>query len=101
MKDADKGKPDQPGTIAVTVQYQSGKAEKHFSPSATLEEVLDWALEWKGFAIDPTMVNEFQIARPGSKDELALGDRLGKIVTGAKAVTFDLVRGDIANGADR
>lgn len=100
MKDVEKGKPEEPGTIAVTIHYQAKQAEKRFSPSVTLEEVLDWALELKAFGIDPTMVNEFQLARSGSKDELALGDHLGKIVTGAKTIEIDLVRGDIANGAD-
>ena len=98
MKDAEKGRPDESGTIVVTIHYQAKKAEKRFPPSATAEEILDWALELKEFGIDPAMVNEFQLARLGSKDELALGDHLGKIATGAKAIELDLVRGDIANG---
>jgi hypothetical protein len=99
MKDLEKGKPDVSGTIAVTMHYQGKKEEKHFSPSATVEEVLDWALALKEFGIDPAMVNEFQLARLGLKDELPLGDHLGKIAAGAKAIELDLVRGDIANGA--
>lgn len=99
MKDAEKGKPDAPGTIAVTVHYHAKKAEKRFSPSATMEAVLDWVLDLKEFGIDPAMVNEFQLGRLGSKDELALGDHLGKIATGAKVIELDLIRGDIANGA--
>lgn len=99
MNALEKGKPVEPGTIAVTMHYQ-GKAEvKHFSPSATVEEVLDWALELKSFGIDPAMVNEFQLARLGSKDELPLGGHLGKVAAGTKHIDLDLVRGDIANGA--
>lgn len=99
MKDVDKGKPEEPGTISVTVHYQSKDATKAFSPSTSVEEILDWALAFSEFAIDPSMVNEFALARHGDKDELALGDHLGKLAKGAKAVALDLVRGDIANGA--
>lgn len=99
MKDLGKGKPEEPGTIAVTMHYQGKKQEKRFSAHATIEEVLDWALDLKEFGIDPAMVNDFQLARFGSKHELALGDHLGKIAAGAKAIELDLVRGDIANGA--
>lgn len=99
MKDTEKGKPDEPGAITVTVHYQAKKGERRFSPNVTVEEILDWALELKVFGIDPAMVNEFQLARIGSKEELALGDHLGKIAAGSKAIELDLVRGDIANGA--
>lgn len=99
MKGIDKGKPEDPGTISVTVHYQSKDATKGFSPSSSVEEILDWALALKEFAIDPAMVNEFALARHGVKDELALGEHLGKLVKGAKVIALDLVRGDIANGA--
>jgi hypothetical protein len=99
MKDADKGKPEDPGTITVVVHYQAKDAKNSFSPSASVEEVLDWALAFKEFGIDPAMVNEFSLERHNVKEELALGDHLGKLATGAKVIEFDLVRGDIANGA--
>lgn len=95
----DKGKPEEPGTISVTVHYQAKVASKAFSPSASVEDVLDWALALREFGIDPAMVNEFELARHGAKEEVTLGDHLGKIATGAKVLELDLVRGDIANGA--
>ncbi|MFL6728208.1 MAG: hypothetical protein ACJ8FS_17085 [Sphingomicrobium sp.] len=101
MKDADKdkGKPDNPGTIAVTVHYQS-KTESHgFKPGETVEDVLDWALKVPAFGIDAAMASEFELARHGQTEELPLGDHLAKLATGAKLLELDLVRGDIANGA--
>ena len=99
MKDLEEAKSGQASGIAVTVHYQAKQATKQFSPSATVEDVLDWALDLHDFGIDPAMVNEIQLARLGVKEELALGDHLGKTAAGSKAIELDLVRGDIANGA--
>lgn len=101
MKDNDKGKPEEPGTIAVTVYYQSKDATKAFKPAATVEDVLDWALNVTEFGIDATMADEFELARHEVKEELPHSDHLGKLANGAKAIVFDLVRGDMANGAPR
>ncbi len=100
MKDLDKekGKPDEPGTIAVTAYYQAKSAEQAFRPGDTVEDVLDWAVKVTDFAIDPAMVDEFELAHHGVKEELPLGDHLGKLATGAKQLALDLVRGDMANG---
>jgi len=101
MKDADndKGKPDNPGTITVTVHYQSKTAAYAFKPGDTVEDVLDWALKVPEFAIDPAMASEFELARHGQTEELPLADHLAKLATGAKQLELDIVRGDMANGA--
>ena len=98
MKNGEVGKPDEPGRIAVTVYYQAKDATSSFKPSATLEDVLDWAVKVTAFGIDPAMVAEFELARHGVKEELPLGDHLGKMAAGAKTLALDLVRGDMANG---
>lgn len=97
--DKDKGKPDEPGTIAVTVNYQSKTATQAFRPGDTVEDVLDWALKVEAFGIDPTMASEFELARHGQTEELPPADHLAKLATGAKQLALDLVRGDMANGA--
>ena len=94
----DKGTPEQPGTISVTVYYQSKEETDAFKPSDTIESVLDWALRLESFAIDPAMADEFELARHGIKEELPLSDHLGRLATGAKQLALDLVRGDMANG---
>lgn len=99
MKADDKGKPDAPGTIAVTVHYQSKTASHEFKPGDTVEYALDWALKVKAFGIDPTMASEFELARHGQTEELPPADHLAKLATGAKQLVLDLVRGDMANGA--
>lgn len=93
-----KGKPDDPGTILITVYYQSKTATQAFGPSDTVETVLDWALKVKDFGIDPAMADEFELARHEIKEELPLTDHLGKLATGAKELALDLVRSDMANG---
>ena len=100
MKDADdeKGKPDNPGMITVTIHYQS-KSESHpFKPGDTVEDVLDWALTVSAFGIDAAMASEFELARHGQTEELPLADHLAKLATGAKQLQLDLVRGEMANG---
>jgi hypothetical protein len=101
MKDSDddKGKPDNPGVIAVTVHYQSKTASQGFKPGETVEDVLDWSLKVPAFGIDTAMASEFELARHGQTEELPLADHLGKLATGAKQLELDLVRGDMANGA--
>lgn len=96
--DKDKSKPGEPGTIDVTVNYQSKTATQAFRPGDTVEDVLDWALKVTDFGIDQTMADEFELARHGIKEELPPGDHLGKLATGTKQLTLDLVRGDMANG---
>jgi hypothetical protein len=93
------GKPVEPGTIEVTVYYQSKSDTKAFKPSDTVEEVLDWGLKVTAFAIDPAMASEFELARHGVNEELPLSEHLGKLATGSKQIAFDLVRGDMANGS--
>ena len=101
MKDADndKGKPDSPGTIAVTVHYQSKTASQGFKPGNTVEDGLDWSLKVPTFGIDAAMASEFELARHGQTEELPLADHLAKLATGTKQLDLDLVRGDMANGA--
>ena len=92
-------KPVDPGTIAVTVNYQSKSDTRAFKPAATVEEVLDWALKVKAFGIDSAMATEFELALHGRTEELPHADHLGKLATGAKELALDLIRGDMANGA--
>lgn len=85
------------GKIAVTVHYQQRTLAHGFSPSTKVEEVLDWATG--KFGIDPGMAGEFELALHGVPGELPGHDNLGRLAKGSKSLAFDLVRGEIANGA--
>ncbi|MBX3565589.1 MAG: hypothetical protein KF730_13550 [Sphingomonas sp.] len=84
--------------VAVTVHYQTGSHHREFRRHASLEQVLDWAI--RAFGIDASMAGEFELTRTGSTDELSLSDHVGHLAGKHNALALDLVRGDIANGAD-
>jgi hypothetical protein len=83
--------------VMVAVYYQSHEEKRNFKRSATLEEVLAWAIAV--FKIDPTMATEFEFTRHGQKDELSGVEHVGHLAGLDCNLSLDLVRGDIANGA--
>jgi hypothetical protein len=81
----------------VTVYYQAGEHAHAFKRSATVEDVLMWAIA--AFHIDPSMATEFELTRHDQKEELPGTEHIGHLAKGECTLAFDLVRGDIANGS--
>jgi hypothetical protein len=82
--------------VEVIVHYQVDSHRREFKRFQTIEAVLDWAIPV--FGIDPTMAPEFELARPGTKEELPLNEHLGHLAGRHDRLELNLVRGDIANG---
>lgn len=85
------------GDVVVTVYYQAREERRGFKRSETVEAVLTWAI--KVFNIDPSMATEFELTRHGQKEELPGSEHVGHLAGRHCELAFDLVRGDIANGA--
>lgn len=86
------------GDVVVAVYYQSRDKSRPFRRNATVEDVLAWAI--KAFDVDPGMASEFELTLHGQKDELPGTEHIGHLAGRHKELALDLVRGDIANGAD-
>jgi hypothetical protein len=85
------------GEVVVTVYYQASDKKHHFKRSATIDDVLAWAVE--AFRVDPAMAAEFELTRHDHKEELPGSEHVGHLAGAHKELALDLVRGDIANGA--
>jgi hypothetical protein len=84
--------------VGVTVHYQAEAHNREFRRHAPLEQVLDWAI--RVFNIDPAMAGEFELTRAGTTEELPLAEHVGHLADKNCTLELDLVRGDIANGAN-
>lgn len=84
------------GEVTVTVYYQAGQHSRTFKRSATVADVLAWAITV--FNVDPSMATEFDLARHGQKEELPGTEHIGHLAGPHRELALDLVRGDIANG---
>jgi hypothetical protein len=82
--------------IRVTIYYEAAEHRHPFTRSATVEDVLIWAIA--AFNIDPSMATEFELTRHGQKEELPGAERVGHLAGRHRELALDLVRGDIANG---
>lgn len=87
------------GEVEVTVYYQAAQHGRAFKRSATVEDLLIWAIAM--FNIDPSMATEFELTRHGQKEELPETERVGHLAGGHRELALDLVRGAIANGSCR
>ncbi|GLS37303.1 hypothetical protein GCM10010869_28960 [Mesorhizobium tianshanense] len=85
------------GDVEVTVYYQAGQDTRRFRRSATVEDVLTWAIAV--FKVDPSMASEFELTRHGQKEELPGTEHIGHLAGAQRDLALDLVRGDIANGS--
>jgi hypothetical protein len=83
--------------VTVTVFYQAAEKHHPFKRSATVADVLVWALSV--FPIDHSMATEFGLTRHDQKEELPGSEHIGHLAAGDCDLALDLVRGDIANGA--
>lgn len=85
------------GDVEVTVYYQARQDTRRFRRSATVEDVLTWAIA--AFQVDPTMASEFELTRHGNKEELPGTEHVGHLAGAHRELALDLVRGSIANGS--
>jgi hypothetical protein len=85
--------------IDVVVQYLNKSKEKAFSPSTRIQKVLDWVVGRDGFAIDPTIAPEMELALRGETKELPKEAHIGRYVQHPHhRLELDLIRGIIPNG---
>ncbi len=85
--------------IEVVVQYMARCVEHRYPPSTKVETVLAWAIKAIG-TIDAAIAPEFELALPGSKEELPGSKHIGSLVRHpCRRLVLDLVRGVIPNGA--
>lgn len=82
--------------VRVTVFYQSGSHDRSFKRSATVEDVLMWAIDV--FKIDASLATEMELVLHGKTDELSQSEHVGHLAGRHHELGLDLVRGDIANG---
>jgi len=82
--------------VEVTVYYQTQAKSHRFPRRATIEDVLDWAIDI--FKIDAALASEFELARKGSQEELPGSEHIGHLAGHCETLELSLVRGDIANG---
>jgi hypothetical protein len=86
--------------VEVAVSYQAGTHEKKFSPSATIQRVLDWAVGRHGFNIDPTIAPEMELALHGRSQALPKTAHIGRYVRHERHhLHLDMIRGVVPNGA--
>lgn len=85
------------GEVRVTVFYQSGSHERSFKRSATVEDVLVWAID--AFKVDASLATEMELVLHGRTDELPSSEHVGHLAGRHQELGLDLVRGDIANGS--
>ena len=67
-------------TVDVAVSYQAGTHEKKFSPAATVQRFLDWAVSHDGFSIDPAIAPEMELALHGQTQALPKTAHIGRFV---------------------
>lgn len=82
--------------VAVTVYYQGGSRNHNFKRTATVDDVLMWAI--KAFRIDAAMAPEFELALHGTTEELPEAEHIGHLAGCHHELLLDVIRGDIANG---
>lgn len=88
------------GRIAVLVHYNGAQREHPFSPSTRVQRVLDWAVGPSGFALDPVIAPEMDLALHGQTDPLPRDAHIGRYVEHPHtALELDLIRGVVANGS--
>jgi hypothetical protein len=85
--------------LDVHVAYQDKDIEHHYSPAATVQMALDWAVGPHGFKIDPAIALEMELAIEGSEKALPRQAHLGRFVHHpSHDLRLDLIRGVIPNG---
>jgi len=88
--------------IDVRVFYQGRHIDRRFGPSTRVERVLDWAVGDRGFAIDPIIAPEMELALHGQTTALPKNAHIGRYVQHPHCeLAFDLIRGIVPNGASR
>ncbi len=85
--------------LDVRVAYQDKRIEHHYSPAATVQMALDWAVGPHGFNIDRAIAPEMELAIEGSEKPLPRQAHLGRFVCHpSHELRLDLIRGVIPNG---
>lgn len=90
------------GRIDVTIYYKGEHKSKEFSPATRIQSVLDWAVGLHGYALDPTIAPEMELALHGQETPLPKNAHIGRFVRHPdESLSLDLVRGVVPNGASR
>lgn len=85
--------------IEVAVFYQGRHIDKAFPPSARIQRVLDWAVGFDGFKIDPMIAPEMELALHGQTTALPKSAHIGRYIKHPHhELSFDLIRGVVPNG---
>jgi len=85
--------------IDVRVFYQGRQIDRRFAPSARVERVFDWADGDHGFAIDPVIAPEMELALHGQTTALPKNAHIGRYVRHPHhELALDLIRGIVPNG---
>jgi hypothetical protein len=88
--------------IDVRVFYQGRQIDRRFAPSARVGRVLDWAVGDRGFAIDPVIAPEMELALHGQTTALSKSAHIGRYVRHPHhELVLDLIRGIVPNGASQ
>lgn len=88
--------------IDVRVSYQNRQIERRFAPSTRVQRVLDWAVGDHGFAIDPIIAPEMELALHGQTTPLPKNAHIGRYVRHPHhELNLDLIRGIVPNGASK
>jgi hypothetical protein len=85
--------------LKVTVQFEHHSPHHEFSPSTTVQKVLQWAVGWPEFKFDQTAKAKANLILPGGDSPLPKDDMIGRYVKHPHhEVTFELTLKDFTNG---
>jgi hypothetical protein len=83
--------------IIVQVNYEHLTKEHEFSPSATIYQVLQWAIGKHGYELDPMARSKANLILPGTQVPLSRDDVIAKFAHD-RVLKVDLTLRDFTNG---
>lgn len=88
--------------VDVSVSYKADSKNKGFPPSSRFQTILDWVTGPDGFAIDPAIAPEMELAIHGETTPLPKSAHIGRYVNHPEnTLALDLIRGVVPNGGPR
>ncbi len=85
--------------VEVHVQFEHHTATKAFPPSATVFQVLQWAVSVKEFKLDPNAKAKANLILPGGTEPLPKDLMVGRLIKHHScSLTLDLTLKDFTNG---
>lgn len=82
--------------VRVTVYYLENEQAHEFKRSATVRDVLVWAI--KQYNVDPALATELELSVQGQGKELPEDTHIGHLAGGHHELALDMIRGHISNG---